>query len=190
MSNPIITLGEILNPEKYTGIVERDFHLYNKNRKDEPDYVHIEPDVKPKCTCIMYKNKYDKKNLDRCEHISYVIKDVLGLKEKENLRYTEEELKKAFEETESKNKKIIRETYGLVKRKNFKFPNPKVYKYEYDEERSSFLKEQGIYVLRLQNEQVWANVDGVKEEILKFGRMIQKNVDLASVQNHMLKPSI
>ena len=67
MSNPIITLGEILNPEKYTGIVERDFHLYNKNRKDEPDYVHIEPDVKPKCTCIMYKNKYDKKNLDRCD---------------------------------------------------------------------------------------------------------------------------
>ena len=134
MSNPIITLGEILNPEKYTGIVERDFHLYNKNRKDEPDYVHIEPDVKPKCTCIMYKNKYDKKNLDRCDHISYVIKDVLGLKEKENLRYTEEELKKAFEETESKNKKIIRETYGLVKRKNFKFPNPKVYKYEYDED--------------------------------------------------------
>ncbi len=64
------------------------------------------------------------------------------------------------------------------------------YKYEYDEERSSFLKEQGIYVLRFQNEQVWANVDGVKEEILKFGRMIQKNVDLASVQNHMLKPSI
>ena len=31
-------------------------------------------------------------------------------------------------------KKIIRETYGLVVRKNFEFPNPKIYKYDYNED--------------------------------------------------------
>ena len=40
-----IVLGEILNPEKYTGIVERDFHLYDKNKDNNPNYVHIEPNA-------------------------------------------------------------------------------------------------------------------------------------------------
>ena len=134
MSNSNIVLGEILNPQKYTGITERDFHLYNKDKDNSPDYVHIEPDEKPKCTCIMYKAKYEKIELNSCEHITFVIKDILGLKEKDDLIYTEEELKQAFIKAESKNKKIIRETYGIAKRKNFKFPNPKKYIYDYEED--------------------------------------------------------
>ena len=134
MSNSSIVLGEILNPQKYTGITERDFHLYNKDKDNSPDYVHIEPDEKPKCTCIMYKAKYEKIELNLCEHITFVIKDILGLKEKDDLIYTEEELRQAFKKAESKNKKIIRETYGITKRKNFKFPNPKKYIYDYEED--------------------------------------------------------
>ena len=128
-----INLGEILNPQKYTGIIERDFHLYDIKNEKTPNYVHIEPDSKPKCTCIMYSNKYENKDLTTCEHISFVLNDVLKLKENEDLVYTEEELKKAFEKAEQKNKKIIRETYGIAKRKNFEFPNPKVYKYDFEE---------------------------------------------------------
>lgn len=129
-----IKLGEILNPQKITGIIERDFHLYDIKEDNEPNYVHIEPDVRPKCTCIMYAKKYEEKDLTKCEHISFVLKDVLNLEEKEELKYTEEELKKAFENAEKKNNNIIRETYGIVKRNNFKFPNPKVYKYDFNED--------------------------------------------------------
>ena len=132
--NPDIKLGEILNPQKYTGIIERDFHLYNIKDSNNPNYVHIEPDTSPKCSCIMYAKRYENKDLTSCEHITFVINDVLKLKPNEDLKYTEEELKKAFENAESKNKKIIRETYGIAKRENFKFPNPKVYKYEFDED--------------------------------------------------------
>ena len=134
MSNSNIILGEILNPQNYTGIIERDFHLYNKDKGNTPDYVHIEPDVRPKCTCIMYATKYENKDINICEHISFVINEVLGLKENQELIYTEEELQKAFEKAESINKKIIRETYGLAKRKNFKFPNPKKYMYDFEED--------------------------------------------------------
>ena len=134
MENSNIILGEILNPQKYSGIVERDFHLYNKNENNNPDYVHIEPDSSPKCTCIMYAKRFEQKDINKCKHISFVIKDVLNLEEKEDLIYTEEELKNAFENAESKNKKIIRETYGIAKRKNFKFPNPKEYKYDFEED--------------------------------------------------------
>ena len=134
MENSTIILGEILNPQNYSGIIERDFHLYNKDENNNPDYVHIEPDSRPKCTCIMYKKMFEKKDINKCKHISFVIKDILNLEEKEDLNYTEEELKKAFENAESKNKKIIRETYGIAKRKNFKFPNPKVYMYDYEED--------------------------------------------------------
>ena len=134
MSNSNIVLGEILNPQKYTGITERDFHLYNKDKDNSPDYVHIEPDEKPKCTCIMYKAKYEKKDILKCEHISFVLDDILNLKETDELIYTEEELKKAFENAEKQNKNLIRETYGIVKRKNFKFPNPKIYKYDFEED--------------------------------------------------------
>lgn len=129
-----IILGEILNPQKCTGIIERDFHLYNKEKGNEPEYVHIEPDAKPKCSCIMYSKKYENKDLTKCKHISFVLNDVLKLKENEDLIYTEEELNKAFENAEQKNKKIIRETYGIAKRENFKFPNPKVYKYDFEED--------------------------------------------------------
>ena len=129
-----IKLGEILNPQKYTGIIERDFHLYDIKEGNEPNYVHIEPDVKLKCSCIMYAKKYENKDLTTCEHISFVLNDVLKLKENSDLKYTEEELKKAFEKAEQKNKKIIRETYGIAKRENFKFPNPKVYKYDFEED--------------------------------------------------------
>ena len=133
-NKPVIILGEILNPQKYTGIIERDFHLYEEKKGNEPNYVHIEPDTKPKCTCIMYAKKYEDKDLTTCDHINFVINDVLNLKENSDLKYTEEELKKAFEKAEEKNKNIIRETYGITIRKNFKFPNPKVYKYDYDED--------------------------------------------------------
>ena len=129
-----IVLGEILNPEKYTGITERDFHLYDKNKDNNPNYVHIEPNAKPKCTCIMYAVKYEKKDISKCEHISFVLNNILNLKETAELIYTEEELKKAFENSEKKNKKIIRETYGITKRKNFQFPNPKVYMYDFEED--------------------------------------------------------
>ena len=128
-----IKLGEILNPQKYTGIIERDFHLYDIKKENTPNYVHIEPDAKPKCTCIMYENKYENKDLTTCEHIYFVLNNVLKLKENEDLTFTEEELKKAFENAEQKNKKIIRETYGIAKRKNFNFPNPKVYKYDFED---------------------------------------------------------
>ena len=130
----VILLGEILNPQKYTGITERDFHLYETKKGYKPNYVHIEPDAKPKCSCIMYAKKYEDKDLITCDHISFVINDVLNLKENSELKYTEEELKKAFENAEQKNKNLIRETYGITIRKNFKFPNPKVYIYDYDED--------------------------------------------------------
>ena len=106
----VILLGEILNPQKYTGITERDFHLYETKKGYKPNYVHIEPDAKPKCSCIMYAKKYEDKDLITCDHISFVINDVLNLKENSELKYTEEELKKAFENAEQKNKNLIRET--------------------------------------------------------------------------------
>ena len=130
-----IILGEILNPEKYTGIIERDFHLYDKNKDNNPNYVHIEPDDQPKCSCIMYSIKYSQKtSLTKCEHISFVLTEILNLKETDELIYTEEELKNAFEKAEKNHKGKIRETYGIAKRKNFKFPNPKEYKYDFEED--------------------------------------------------------
>ena len=86
-----IKLGEILNPQKYTGIIERDFHLYDIKKGNTPNYVHIEPNAKPKSTCIMYANKYKNKDLTTCEHISFVLNNVLKLKENEDLTFTEEE---------------------------------------------------------------------------------------------------
>lgn len=132
----VIVLVEILNPQVYTGIVERDFHLYsyfdyNKN----PEYVHLEADSKPKCTCQMEALQLDEQLIEKCKHILFILNDILNLDiEREELIYTEEELEKAFKEAENKNKNIIRETYGIAKRINFEFPNPKVYKYEYNED--------------------------------------------------------
>jgi len=106
----------------------------------------------------MYAKKYENKELTSCEHITYVINDVLKLKPNDDLKYTEEELKKAFENAESKNKKIIRETYGIAKRENFKFPNPKVYKYEFDEDAGD-----GAWGANEENEEIVENQGGDEE---------------------------
>ena len=130
-----IILKEILNPEIYTGIVERDFHLYINSKKTQI-YVHIESDSKPKCSCQIDDFSYDKDDgkTEKCKHIKFILHYILNLNiNKKDYIYSEKELKEAFKKAEKKNKKIIRETYGLVVRKNFDFPNPKVYKYEYDE---------------------------------------------------------
>ena len=130
-----IILKEILNPEIYTGIIERDFHLYVNSKKTQI-YVHIESDSKPKCSCQMNDYSFDEDDgkTEKCKHIKYVLYHILNLDiNKNDYIYSEEELKEVFQKLEDKNKKIVRETYGLVVRKNFDFPNPKKYKYEYDE---------------------------------------------------------
>ena len=47
------------------------------------------------------------------------------------------------------------------------------YRFEYDEQRTAFLDEQGIRVVRFRNEQVWTSIDGVVAEIVRIGREIQ-----------------
>ena len=136
MTEKKIVLAEILNPEVYTGVIERDFHLYSSSSsyRKNPKYVHIESESEPKCTCQMYDSKYGLEIRDRCAHILFVLKEVLNLNiEKENLIYSAEELNGAFDQAEKNNKNLVRETYGIAKRKNFKFPSPKEYIYEYDE---------------------------------------------------------
>ena len=131
-----IILKEILNPEIYTGIIERDFHLFVKS-KNAQVYIHIEPDEKPKCSCQMDEFSYDEDDgkTEKCKHIRYVLNYILLLDiNKSDYIYSENELKKVFKIAEENNKNIVRETYGLVVRKNFDFPNPKKYKYEYNED--------------------------------------------------------
>ena len=129
-----IELGEILNPQVYTGITERDFHLYIFTPKKQPEYVHIEEDELPKCTCKMHNKNIDPKIGEKCSHILFVLNDVLHLDtEKDPLLFSKKELTKAFEEAEKKYNNIIRETYGITKRQNFEFPNPKMYKYDCDD---------------------------------------------------------
>ncbi len=48
------------------------------------------------------------------------------------------------------------------------------YKYEYDEQRTTFLNAQGIKVLRFSNEQVWHDMNGVIAEILRVGNEMKK----------------
>ena len=136
MTEKKIVLAEILNPEVYTGVIERDFHLYSSSssyRKD-PKYVHIESESEPKSTCQMYDSKFGLEIRERCAHILFVLKEVLNLNiGKEKLIYSAEELNGAFDQAEKNNKNLVRETYGIAKRKNFKFPSPKEYIYEYDE---------------------------------------------------------
>jgi hypothetical protein len=130
-----IILKEILNPEIYTGIIERDFHLYIKSTNSQK-YIHIEPDTKPKCSCQIDDYSFDEDDgkTEKCKHIRYVLNHILHLDiNKSDYVYSESELKNAFKKAEKNNKNLIRETYGLVVRKNFDFPNPKKYKYEYDE---------------------------------------------------------
>ena len=51
------------------------------------------------------------------------------------------------------------------------------YKYEYDEQRTEFLQNQGIRVLRFSNEQVWQGLDFVVDEIVREGRLIKDDDD-------------
>ena len=48
------------------------------------------------------------------------------------------------------------------------------HKFEYDEQRTLFLNQQGICVLRFRNEMIWANVDAVVLEILRAGKELSK----------------
>ena len=117
-----------MNPEVYTGIIEPDFHLYSNSYGKTPEFVHIESESKPKCSCRMYDSKFGKEIIEKCAHILFVLKEVLHLNiEKEYLIYSTEELNGAFDQAEKNNKNLIRETYGFVKRKNFKFPIQKIY---------------------------------------------------------------
>ena len=54
------------------------------------------------------------------------------------------------------------------------------YKYEYDEQRTEFLQNQGIRVLRFSNEQVWQGLDFVVDEIVRVGRLIKDDADFSS----------
>lgn len=128
-----IELNEILNPEIYTGIIERDFHLYVFKPNKQPEYIHIEDNEEPICTCKMHNKDIDL-NAEGCIHITFVLNEILGLNiDKKKLVYKGKELQEAFKYAESNNPNIIRETYGIVKRKNFDFPSPKKYKYDIDE---------------------------------------------------------
>ena len=53
------------------------------------------------------------------------------------------------------------------------------YKYEYDEQRTEFLQNQGIRVLRFSNEQVWQGIDFVVDEIVRVGRLIRDDADFS-----------
>ena len=53
------------------------------------------------------------------------------------------------------------------------------YKYEYDEQRTEFLQNQGIRVLRFSNEQVWQGLDFVVNEIVRVGRLIRDDADFS-----------
>ena len=44
------------------------------------------------------------------------------------------------------------------------------YKYEYDEQRTSYLQQHGIRVIRFTNEQIWANPQWVADEIVRLAK--------------------
>ena len=105
-----IILKEILNPEIYTGIVERDFHLYVNSKKTQI-YVHIESDSKPKCSCQMNDYSYDDEDdgkTEKYKHIKYVLYHILNLDiNKIDYIYSEEELKEVFKKLKEKIKKSL-----------------------------------------------------------------------------------
>lgn len=124
-------LIELLNPEEYTGIIERDFHLFVYKPKKQPEYIHIGANEKPICTCTMHNKDIDLNIGERCSHIFFILNDILHLNtEKDKLIYSKEELKKAFKQAENNYPNIIRKTYGIARRKNFDFPSPKIYQYD------------------------------------------------------------
>lgn len=47
------------------------------------------------------------------------------------------------------------------------------HRFEYDEQRTRFLREQGIRVVRFRNEQVWTSIDGIVAEIVRIGAEIK-----------------
>ena len=47
------------------------------------------------------------------------------------------------------------------------------YKFDYDEQRTSYLASQGIRVIRFRNEQVWTSMEGVVAEIVRIAREIK-----------------
>ncbi len=47
------------------------------------------------------------------------------------------------------------------------------YKYDYDQLRSSFLTQQGIITIRFSNEEVFANLEGVVDEIIRVANAIK-----------------
>ena len=46
------------------------------------------------------------------------------------------------------------------------------YSFDHDEERTRFLRAQGITVMRFRNEVVWTNPQGIVEEIVRFGKEV------------------
>lgn len=50
------------------------------------------------------------------------------------------------------------------------------YKYEYDEQRSSFLKQQGIHIIRFSNEAVLNGLEGVIDEIQRVGFQLSEGL--------------
>ncbi len=48
------------------------------------------------------------------------------------------------------------------------------HKYEYDERRTEFLCQQGIRVVRFDNQQIWTSIEGVVAEIVRIGDDIKK----------------
>ncbi len=44
------------------------------------------------------------------------------------------------------------------------------YKYDYDEQRTAYLRQQGIRIVRVSNEQVFTHLHGVVEEIIRVAK--------------------
>ena len=51
------------------------------------------------------------------------------------------------------------------------------HKFEYDEQRTAFLNQQGICVLRFRNEMIWTNANAVVSEILRVGKELSKALE-------------
>jgi len=63
------------------------------------------------------------------------------------------------------------------------------YRFEYDEQRTAFLGEQGIRVVWFRNEQVWASIEGIVAEIVRIGREIQGGATAIEVTDPTPSPS-
>lgn len=63
------------------------------------------------------------------------------------------------------------------------------FKYDYDEQRTLFLRAQGITVTRFSNDQVCTNVEGVVSEIIRIGKEIQTRHKSSSESQYPPNPS-